>query len=76
MDKETAEKAFADFDQDGSGKVDAKELRNVVKAFHDMMGEAIEESKIDEEVKAILADVDTSGDGKVDKAEFVKYFTS
>jgi len=76
MDKETAEKAFDDFDQDRSGKVDAKELRNVVKSYHEMMGETIEEDKIDLSVKAILAEVDTSGDGKIDKAEFVKFFTA
>jgi len=76
MDKDTAEKAFDDFDQDKSGKVDAKELRNVVKAYHEMMGESIEDEKIDVSVKAILAEVDTSGDGKIDKAEFVKFFTA
>lgn len=76
MDRETAAKAFTEFDQDGSGKVDKKELRNVVKAFHELMGETADEAKIDADVKSILEIVDTSGDGKVDKEEFIKYFTS
>jgi len=76
MDKETAEKAFDDFDQDKSGKVDPKELENVVKAFHEMMGETVDADRVQLEVKAILAEVDTSGDGKIDKTEFVKFFTA
>jgi len=51
MDRETAEKAFDDFDTDKSGKVDVKELRNVVKAFREMMGEEVDDAKIEEDVK-------------------------
>jgi len=76
MDKETAETVFSNFDQDGSGKVEKSELRTIVKQFHEMMGEPIDDAKIDEEIKQILKDVDTSGDGKIDKAEFVKFFTA
>jgi len=76
MDKETAEKVFCDFDVDGSGKVDTSELRTIVRQFHELMGDPISDDKIDEEIKQILKDVDSSGDGKIDKAEFVKFFTS
>lgn len=76
MDKETLEKVFDDFDQDKSGKIDAKELRNVVRAFYDMIEKDIDDAGIDKEVGSILATVDTSGDGRVDRAEFLKYFES
>jgi Ca2+-binding EF-hand superfamily protein len=74
MDKETLEKVFDDFDQDKSGKIDAKELRNVVKGYNELVGKDADDAAIDAEVGAILVAVDTSGDGKLDKKEFLKFF--
>jgi len=76
MDKATAEKAFDGFDIDKSGKVDAKELRQVVKACYEYLGEPINDAKIDEEVKLMLDVIDSSQDGKIDKEEFIKFMTS
>jgi len=76
MDKATAEKAFDEFDQDKSGKVDAKELKNVVKACYEYLGEPCTDAKVDEEVKSMLEIIDTSKDGKIDKEEFIKFMTS
>jgi len=74
VDKETLEKVFDDFDQDKSGKIDAKELKNVVRSYNELMGKAADDKAVDEEVGAILVAVDTSGDGKVDRKEFLKFF--
>jgi len=76
MDKATAEKAFDEFDQDKSGKVDAKELKMVVKACYEYLGEPCNDAKIDEEIKSMLEMIDTSQDGKIDRDEFVKFMTS
>lgn len=76
MDKATAEKAFDEFDQDKSGKVDSKELKNVVKACYEYLGEPCTDAKVDEEVKSMLEIIDTSKDGKIDKEEFIKFMTS
>jgi len=76
MDKATAEKAFDEFDLDKSGKVDAKELRLVVKACYEYLGEPCTDAKVEEEVKSMLEVIDTSQDGKIDREEFVKFMTS
>jgi len=76
MDKATAEKAFDEFDQDKSGKVDAKELRLVVKACYEYLGEPCDDVKIEGEIKSMLEMIDTSKDGKIDKEEFIKFMTS
>jgi Ca2+-binding EF-hand superfamily protein len=65
---------FQAFDADGSGKIEAGELRNVVKAFYEWQKIEADDAKIDADVGAILKDVDTSGDGKIDKKEFFAYF--
>jgi len=76
MDKATAEKAFDEFDIDKSGKVDAKELQQIVKACYEYLGEPADEKKIADEVKSMLEIIDTSKDGKIDREEFVKFMTS
>lgn len=76
MDKATAEKAFDEFDRDKSGKVDASELRQVVKACYEYLGETCTDAKLEEEIKSMLDIIDTSKDGKIDKEEFIKFMTS
>jgi len=76
MDRATAEKAFDEFDRDKSGKVDAGELRLVVKACYEYLGDTCTDAKVEEEVKSMLQVIDTSKDGKIDKEEFVKFMTS
>jgi len=76
MDKATAEKAFDEFDQDKSGKVDATELRNVVKACYEYLNEPYDAAKLEAEVKTMLDVIDTSQDGKIDREEFIKFMTS
>jgi len=68
---------FKAFDADGSGKIEASELRELVKAFHEWQEQSIpDDAKVDADVSAILLSCDSSGDGKVDKGEFFKYFLS
>ena len=38
------------FDADGSGKVDAGELKAVVKAFYEWQGQSVDDAKIDADV--------------------------
>ena len=76
MDKATAEKAFDEFDRDKSGKVDSSELRLIVKACYEYLGETCDDAKVEQEVKSMLEIIDTSQDGKIDKEEFIKFMTS
>jgi Ca2+-binding EF-hand superfamily protein len=66
---------FAAFDADKNGKIDAKELKTVVKAYYEFRKLQVEDVKVDDDVREILREVDTSGDGKIDKSEFFKYFS-
>merc|ERR1712183_240382 len=56
--------AFKIFDKDGSGFIDAKELKNVMEG----LGEDLTDEEIDEMVK----EADLNGDGKISYDEFVK----
>lgn len=71
--KQEMEDWFQVIDADGSGKVDAKELKAVVKAFYEWQEMSVDDAKLEADVAAIMKEVDTSGDGKIDKAEFFKY---
>lgn len=66
---------FKLFDADNSGKVDGTELKAVVKAFYEWQQLPVDDAKINADVAAIMKEVDTSGDGKISKAEFFKYFS-
>lgn len=70
------EEWFKAFDVDGNGKIDSKELKAVIKAFYEWQKIAADDKKLDDDVAAILKDVDSSGDGKIDKKEFFKYMQS
>ncbi len=58
--------AFRQFDQDGSGYIQANELENIM----DKMGRHYNKSQID----SIVNSLDTSGDGKISFEEFIKLF--
>ena len=54
--------AFRVFDQDGSGVVDAGELKNVMRE----LGEPVDE----EDIGRVLKSMDIDGDGSIDYHEF------
>ncbi|KAF1345104.1 putative calmodulin [Delphinella strobiligena] len=56
--------AFRIFDRDGSGTINADELRDVMKA----LGEDLSSAEIDEMIK----EADKNGDGSIDYEEFVR----
>lgn len=56
--EEEMRNAFKIFDKDGSGKIDAKELRHAMKS----LGETMTDGEVDEMIKA----ADQDSDGKVD----------
>ena len=58
------EEAFAIFDQDGDGAINAEELAIVLEAVNQKMRE--------DEVEALLKRFDSKGDGEIDKEEFLK----
>ncbi len=57
---------FRQFDQDGSGYIQANELENIM----NKLGRHFNKSQID----AIVNSLDTSGDGKISFNEFVQLF--
>lgn len=62
--REGFEKAFNEFDKDGSGKLDKEELREALKSKGC-------NKMTDEEVDELFEDIDTDGDGKLDKNELM-----
>lgn len=54
--------AFAVFDTDGSGSIDRKELKRLMKK----LGQALTEAELD----AMMDEVDTNGDGEISFSEF------
>lgn len=54
--------AFAVFDTDGSGSIDRKELKRLMKK----LGQALTEAELD----AMMDEVDTNGDGEISFEEF------
>jgi calmodulin len=58
--------AFRQFDQDGSGYIQANELETIM----NKMGRRMNKSDID----ALVQSLDTSGDGKISFDEFVQLF--
>lgn len=76
VSREELEAWFQGFDKDGSGKIDASELRSVVKEYREWQSLPLDDESVDADVGGILAAADTSGDGKIDKSEFVNFFAS
>jgi len=72
--RKALEDVFNMFDKDGSGKIDATELKAAVKEYYQVQNETVDEGQIDTDVGAILGACDTSHDGKIDKSEWFKFF--
>ncbi|RHX97981.1 hypothetical protein DYB36_010548 [Aphanomyces astaci] len=66
--RETIRAAFRAFDEDGSGRIDANELSDLVASLGGVMSSV--------ELQAALRVLDKDGDGVVDQDEFEKWWTS
>ncbi|KAF5835223.1 hypothetical protein DUNSADRAFT_7712 [Dunaliella salina] len=66
--KQEIREAFDLFDTDGSGTIDAKELKVAMRAL------GFEPKK--EEIKKMIADIDKDGSGTIDFEEFLQMMTS
>lgn len=64
--KQEVLEAFKVFDKDGSGKISAEELRQVMTS----LGEKLTDKEVDEMMK----EADTNGDGEIDYEEFISKF--
>eukprot|EP00918_Siedleckia_nematoides_P105232 GHVU01229822.1.p1 GENE.GHVU01229822.1~~GHVU01229822.1.p1 ORF type:complete len:163 (+),score=34.18 GHVU01229822.1:46-534(+) len=62
--EEEMRQAFRVFDIDGNGYIDATELRTTM----NNLGECLSE----EDVKAMIREADTNGDGRIDYEEFIR----
>lgn len=67
LSTERIEAAFNAFDHDGNGYISKEELKKV---FGLRRGRSIES-----ELEAVVVESDTNGDGRIDKAEFVRMMT-
>jgi len=72
--KQVLEEVFNMFDKDGSGKIDAGELKGAVRQYYESQGQTVDEGQIDADTGAILVACDSSKDGKIDKSEWFKFF--
>ena len=66
--KQEIREAFDLFDTDGSGTIDAKELKVAMRAL------GFEPKK--EEIKKMISDIDTDGSGNIDFQEFLEMMTA
>lgn len=66
--KQEIKEAFDLFDTDGSGSIDAKELKVAMRAL------GFEPKK--EEIRKMIADIDRDGSGTIDFAEFLSMMTA
>ncbi|CAM9911278.1 unnamed protein product, partial [Hapterophycus canaliculatus] len=66
--KQEIREAFDLFDTDGSGTIDAKELKVAMRAL------GFEPKK--EEIKKMISDIDKDGSGTIDFQEFLEMMTS
>jgi hypothetical protein len=66
--RETVRAAFAHYDADGSGAIDATELRSLVADLGSYL--------TDKELAAALASLDRDGDGAIDEEEFTAWWTA
>lgn len=73
-DEQILRDAFKAFDGDGSGSVDLKELREVVKVYFELMQEQFDDKKVTALAEKIMKAVDKGGDGKITLEEFIKAF--
>ena len=65
--KQEIREAFDLFDTDGSGTIDAKELKVAMRAL------GFEPNK--DEIKKMIADIDKDGNGTIDFLEFLSMMT-
>lgn len=68
LTNETVKPAFNEYDTDGSGAIDSKELSNLC--------EKLEHPLDEEQLAAAFKDLDTNGDGVIDFSEFSKWYFS
>ena len=54
------------FDQDGSGKIDTKELHQL------LAGDEFKDLYTENQLLAAIAEVDENGDGEIDYEEFIE----
>lgn len=57
--------AFVVFDTDGSGKIDAREIKALLE------GDEFKDENDKNMLEAVVAEVDTNGDGEIDFEEFL-----
>jgi len=66
--EETIRAQFRNLDKDGNGQISAAEIREVLTALGDKLG--------DDEINEMIRDVDKDGDGQVSYEEFLAHMTS
>lgn len=73
-DEKTLREIFQTFDKDGSGKIDLKELTDVMKAYYEAVKEPADDKKCKETAELIMKEIDSGGDGTISVDEFIKAF--
>lgn len=72
--RDDLKEVFDFFDADKSGKIDCAELKNAVNKLFEGQNDALNAEQLNDIVGSIMAEVDTSADGKIDIQEWYKYF--
>lgn len=65
---------FKAFDKDNSGKIDMKELTDVMKAYYKAVEEPADDKKCADTAAVIMKEIDAGGDGTISVEEFIKAF--
>jgi len=71
-DVESLTKIFKEFDTDGSGQIDIKELRGMVKVYFETIGVQADPAMIKDTVYDLLKNLDDDGDGTISLDEWLQ----
>ncbi|ESN98315.1 hypothetical protein HELRODRAFT_177200 [Helobdella robusta] len=72
-DPAVVSQVFDELDADKSGKIDKKELFKVFKLLCEHAGQVVDDGVLQAEAQKAIEELDRSGDGMIDKAEFMEF---
>jgi len=70
-DEESLTKIFEEFDTDKSGQIDIKELRNMVKAYYELLEIDATEEEIKNTCYELMKNLDSDCDGSISLKEWL-----
>jgi len=70
-DEKSLRKIFAEFDTDKSGRIDLKEMKNMVKAYYEVLGLQVDDKTIKDTCYDMMKNLDSDCDGTISLQEWL-----